>query len=79
LEMKPVGFRGKLYSAEYKQHFETSHSVAEIKPEPNDPNRLRLTIDGLDDTAWFRHKQKKFLNSIGINIKEKQKDNGIKL
>jgi len=72
LAMKPVGFKGKLYSAEYKQHFETSHSVAEIKPEPNEPNRLQLTIDGLDDTAWFRQKQREFLQMIGIKIRQQR-------
>ena len=64
--MKPVGFRGKLYSAEYRQHFETEHSVAEIKPSPSEPTKLQLTIDGLNDTNWFRHKQNEFLESIGI-------------
>ena len=66
LEMKPVGFRGKLYSAEYKQHFETLHSVAEIKPVQNEPNKLQLTIDGVSDTNWFRYRQKEFLQSIGF-------------
>jgi hypothetical protein len=36
-ELKPAGFKGKLYSSEYKRHFETEHSVAEIKIEPNEP------------------------------------------
>ena len=65
-EMKPVGFKGKLYSSEYKQHFETSHSVAEIKSLPNDPDKLRLTIDGVSDVAWFRQKHNEFLKEIGI-------------
>jgi predicted nuclease with TOPRIM domain len=60
LEMKPIGFKGKLYSSEYKRHFETEHSVAEIKPEPNEPNKLRLIIDGLGDVSWFRQKYREF-------------------
>ena len=80
LEMKPVGFKGKLYSAEYKRHFETEHSVAEIKPEPNEPNKLRLTIDGFGDVGWFRQKQKEFQQSIGINVnQESRKNKGIKI
>jgi hypothetical protein len=70
LKMKPVGFRGKLYSAEFRQHFETERSVAEIKPEPNEPNKLRLTIDGVSDGAWFRQKQKEFLQKIGIRVNQ---------
>jgi len=73
LEMKPVGFKGKLYSAEYKRHFETEHSVAEIKPYLSDPDKLKLTIDGTDDVSWFRQKQKEFLERIGIKQEAKQK------
>jgi len=72
LDMKPVGFKGKLYSAEYKRHFETGHSVAEIKPYLSDPNKLRLTIDGVDDVTWFRQKYREFLQKIGINPGTKQ-------
>ena len=72
MEMKPVGFKGKIYSAEYKRDFETEYSVAEIKSEPNEPNKLRLTIDGHSDIGWFRQKQKEFLEKIGIKIQSKQ-------
>jgi len=74
-EMKPLGFKGKLYSSEYLRDFETEYSVAEIKPYLNDPNKLRLTIDGLDDASWFRQKQKEFLEKIGIKIQPKQERN----
>jgi len=80
LEMKPVGFRGKLYSAEYKQRFATEHSVAEVKPVPNEPNKLQLTIDGVNDTSWFRQKHREFLRKIGSNVnQETQKRKGIKM
>ena len=72
MEMKPVGFKGKIYSAEYKRDFETEYSVAEIKSEPNEPNKLRLTIDGLSDVSWFRQKQREFLQKIGINPETRQ-------
>jgi hypothetical protein len=70
LEMKPVEFSGKLYSSEYKRNFETERSVAEIKPYLSDPNKLKLTIDGVDDVSWFRQKYREFQQSIGINIKQ---------
>jgi hypothetical protein len=80
LEMKPVGFRGKLYSSEYQRYFETEHSIAEIKPEPNEPEKLRLTIDGLGDVSWFRQKYREFQQSIGIKVKqESHKNKGIRL
>ena len=79
LDMKPVGFKGKLYSSEYQRDFETEYSVAEIKSEQSDPDKLRLTIDGVDDVGWFRQKQREFLEKIGIKIKqEPQQNRGIK-
>jgi hypothetical protein len=80
LEMKPVRFKGKLYSAEYKRHFETEYSVAEIKPLTNEPDKLHLTIDGLGDVSWFRQKYREFQESIGIKVKqESQQNKGIRL
>ena len=80
LRQKPVEFKGNLYSSEYKRHFATERSVAEIMPEPNEPGKLRLTIDGLGDVAWFRQKQKEFLQKIGIKVnQEPRKNKGIKL
>lgn len=72
LQMKPVGFKGEIYSPEYQRYFETEHSVAEIKPHPTKQNKLHLTIDGVSETNWFRQKYKEFQQSIGINIKPKQ-------
>jgi len=78
LDMKPFFFSGKLYSSEFQKHFETEHSVAEIKPLLSDPDRLQLTIDGISDTSWFRQKHKEFLEKIGVKAKhESSKNKGI--
>lgn len=76
LEMKPIGFKGKLYSAEYKRDFQTDYSEAEIKPHPTEENRLQLTIDGVNDTNWFRQKYKEFQESIGIKVNSEIKRKG---
>jgi Chromosome segregation ATPases len=68
LKMKPVGFKGKIYSNEYRRYFETERSVAEIKQHPTEKNKLQLTIDGVSDTNWFRQKYKAFQESIGIGF-----------
>jgi FtsZ-binding cell division protein ZapB len=70
LSMKPVAFRGKLYSSEYRRHFETERSVTELKSEPNDPNKLRLTIDGVSVVSWFRQKHGEFLQMMGIKVNQ---------
>jgi hypothetical protein len=71
LDMKPVGFKGKLYSSEYKRSFETDYSKAEIQPDPTEKEKLQLTIDGVSDTNWFRQKYKEFQEAIRIKPKLK--------
>jgi len=78
LEMRPVGFKGKLYSSEYQRHFETEHSIAEIKPTANEPDKLRLTIDGIGETNWFRQKHKELLQKIGVKVNNEVKQQSIK-
>ena len=64
--------------AEYKRHFETERSVAEIKSLPSEPDKFRLTIDGLDDVSWFRRKQNEFMQKNGIKVNQGN-SNGMKL
>ena len=81
LKLKPVGFKGKIYSPEYKQYFETLRSITQIKPDEKDENKLHLTIDGVNPTDWFRKKYREFQEAIGIKVKTKQEINkkGIKI
>lgn len=78
LDMKPVRFKGEIYSPEYKRNFKTEKSIAEIKPHSQKADRLELTIDGVSDTNWFRQKQKEFLEALGINVKSKEESKGIR-
>ncbi len=77
LDMKPVRFKGEIYSPEYKRNFKTEHSVAEIKPDSQKADKLELTIDGVSDTNWFRKKQKEFLEALGIKPNEPKKQQKI--
>ena len=74
LTMKPVGFKGRLYSPEYQREFETDHSIAKIEKDNLKPNQLRLFIDNLEIADWFKHKYREFQKEIGIIIKPKQGD-----
>ncbi len=74
-----VGFKGSLYSAEYKRNFSTEHSTAEIVPEPGKTNKLRIVIDGVDIIEWFRFKYREFQRSIGIDWVETNVGKGRKL
>lgn len=70
LKMKPVGFKGAVYSPEYQRYFKTERSVAEIKPHSKEPDKYQLTIDGVSDTNWCRQKYREFQEAIGIRAKQ---------
>lgn len=74
-----VGFKGSLYSAEYKRNFSTEHSVAQMQPEPKQPGKLRITVDGVDIIEWFRIKYREFQRSIGIDWTGKNIGRGRKI
>ncbi|WP_300704689.1 hypothetical protein [Bacteroides sp.] len=65
-----VGFKGEIYSHEYQRKYHTDHSIAKVEPDPKQPQKFRLNIDGLEIYDWFRQKQKEFLSSLGINVKK---------
>lgn len=75
LTMTPVGFKGKLYSAEHQREFETDHSIAKIEKDSAEPSRLRLFVDNLEITEWFKKKYQEFQKDLGINPKQKQGEN----
>jgi len=68
--MKPVGFKGKIFSPEHQSSFITEHSVAEIKTDPKDENKLELHIDDKPYSNWFKEKQNQLLESLGYKQKQ---------
>lgn len=74
-----VGFKGSLYSSEYKRKFSTVHSVAQMEPEPKQPEKLRLAIDGVDIIEWFRLKYREFQRSVGIDWMDRKEGRGRKI
>ena len=69
---REVGFQGEIYSHEYQRKYHTDHSVAKVEPDPKQPTKFRLNIDGLEIYDWFCQKQKEFLHSIGVKAQEKR-------
>ncbi|KAA6331847.1 Plasmid recombination enzyme, partial [termite gut metagenome] len=73
---------GKLYSVEHKQYFEVKDAKVKIDHESDNPDKLRLTINGTNIIDWFKLKYKEFPKAIGIHIKpmrDAEKNKGIKL
>ncbi|KAA6330963.1 Plasmid recombination enzyme [termite gut metagenome] len=58
---------GKLYSSEYKQYFEVKDAQVKIEKEPDNPNKLRLTINSTNILEWFKLKYKELQQRISFN------------
>jgi hypothetical protein len=50
-----------------------------MQQEPKQPDKLRLTIDGVDIIEWFRMKYREFQRSVGIDWTEKSVGRGRKI
>ncbi|KAA6328202.1 hypothetical protein EZS27_022881, partial [termite gut metagenome] len=60
---------GKFYSPEHKQYFEVKEATAKIEHEPDNPDKLRLTINGTNIIDWFKLKYKEMQLRMGFNIR----------
>jgi hypothetical protein len=58
---------GKLYSSEHKQYFEVKDAKVKIDHEPDNPNKLRLAINGTNIIDWFKLKYKELQQRISFN------------
>ncbi|KAA6330981.1 hypothetical protein EZS27_020371 [termite gut metagenome] len=47
---------GKLYSPEHDQRFEVKDAQVKIEQESDNPNKLRLAINGTNIIDWFKLK-----------------------
>ncbi len=63
---------GELYSKEHSKRFKAENAIFKLEQNKDKPSNIRFTINGADIFDWFKQKQKEFLNSIGINLKEKR-------
>jgi hypothetical protein len=60
----------KLYSPEHKQHFEAKDLKAQIEKESDNPNKLRLNLNGMNILEWFREKFQEIRQAIGNEKKQ---------
>jgi hypothetical protein len=71
---------GKLYSSEHKQYFEVKEAKVKIEKEPNNPSKLRLTINSTNIIDWFKLKFKELQQEIGFNTyNNTSKNQGVRL
>jgi hypothetical protein len=73
------------FSPEHNQQFTAEDVRLKIEKEPDNPNKLRLNLNGMNILDWFRQKYQEFQKSIDIHVKPKyetelqNKNKGIKM
>ncbi|KAA6325470.1 Plasmid recombination enzyme [termite gut metagenome] len=73
------------FSPEHNQQFTAEDVRLKIEKEPDNPNILRLNLNGMNILEWFREIYQEFQKSIGIHVKPKHetelqnKNKGIKM
>ena len=70
--MQPYRYTGELHSIRYNHTLRASDVVLQLKPDEDGPGRFRFTINGEDDSKWFKQQRKEFYQKIGINIEPRQ-------
>ncbi|MEG0795194.1 MAG: hypothetical protein RR397_01610 [Odoribacter sp.] len=61
-----------MYSKEHSKQFKVENASLKLEQDKAKPENIRFTINGTDIFDWFKQKQREFLNSLGINPKEKR-------
>ena len=59
----------KLYSPEHKQHFQAKNIELKIEKEPDNPNKLRLSLNGQNIMDWFKQKYQELRQAMKPHIK----------
>ena len=70
--MQPYRYTGELHSIRYNHTFRANDIVLQLKPDKDGPGGFRFTINGDDDSKWFKQQRKEFYQKIGINIEPRQ-------
>lgn len=73
---KKVPLKGKSYSSEFDQYFESNHTVFAIKQEKN--GTYDLKIDGVSHVSWFRQKMDEWIETMGISRPKQNHNKGVK-
>ena len=72
VSLRPVGFKGRLYSKEHKERFRTEHSTAIVERNPQEKGQFQLCIDGMPILEWFRMKFQELKEKLGVNNTQKE-------
>jgi hypothetical protein len=71
---------GKLHSPEHNQSFEAKDAKLQLFKDRDNPDKLKLSINGKNIIDWFRQKYREFKEALGIKLPkhEENKNKGIR-
>ena len=70
----------KFYSPEHKQHFQAKVVQLKIEKEPDNPDKLRLSLNGQNIIDWFKQKFQELKQAVKPNLKtDTHKNKGFKI
>ena len=64
----------KFYSPEHKQHFEGTDVRLKMEKEPNNPEKLKLNLNGMNILDWFQQKFDELQRNV-VNRFQQRMDN----
>jgi hypothetical protein len=64
------------FSPEHKQKFKAEDINLKIDKEPDNPNKLRLNLNGENITDWFKRKFEELQKSLGVKLGKNQTNLG---
>jgi hypothetical protein len=65
-----------LFLPKRRQKFIVEKINLKLEKEPNNPNKLRLNLDGINILERFRQKYREFQKSIGIRVRQEPRRKG---
>jgi len=63
------------FSSGHNQKFTAADVKLKIEKEPDNPNKLRLNLNGMDILDWFREKYKEVQRNIEVKVKQEPQRN----
>lgn len=70
---------GKIYSEQHRRNFDVKDDIFRVENDPDDENRLNLTINRKPISDWFREQLHKLRYGIRQLQQEERKGRGMKL
>ena len=70
---------GKIYSEQHRRNFDVKDDVFRVENDPDDENRLSLTVNRMPIADWFREQWHRLRYGARVPQQEERKSRGFKL